>query len=68
MTIDTLVNNICAMESKKIEVSRGNVKEVLSCLTALEAAYRVKDKVEVGEVFAALNRTVKSKMKKVKNV
>lgn len=68
MTLDTFINDICAMEGKKVEVSRGNVKEIAAAIFTRIAAQRILEKTDFSEVDALIERQVKSKMKKVKNV
>lgn len=41
ITYGQLIRSICAMEGKKVEVSVGNVREIIRCLTLLEAGYMV---------------------------
>ena len=43
MNMNKLVRTICAMEGKKVQVSVGNVREVLRCLMVIEAAYMIAE-------------------------
>lgn len=64
MTLNELVNKIATLEGKKTQVSVGNIREIIACITLLEAAYRIKDETQVGEVFDVLNKQVKNKVAK----
>lgn len=65
MNYKAMIQDLCSLEGKKVDVSIGNIKEVVKCLAVLEAAYRIRDgKGESSEVFAVLEKLVKARMKK----
>jgi hypothetical protein len=43
MTMNNLIKAICMMEGKKVQVSVGNVREVLRCLNIIEASFRIAE-------------------------
>jgi len=51
MTLDKLASLLAKMEGKKVQVSVGNIREILRLLTAIDAAYRVKQVLEGGSTI-----------------
>ncbi len=73
MTLRKLASDIAAMEGKKSEVSIGDIREILSCICALETANIINRTPEDGPFKALSNDVIKridryvDKVNKIKN-
>lgn len=64
MNLNVLAKQVKALEGKKKKITIAQVKEVLRCLAALEAAYRIKaEKPYTAEPLLAMNTYAESLVK-----